>query len=299
MGAAQRHDPSGNAAAAARPAVSWRKRLRRLAEAARTERLLATEGLEIRALPGAGDSAVVVFGSLAGNFAKGGHLEFAGSASARGTRTSIFVRDTRKRWFQDPGAMEAVCETVAAYAARRGITRLMTLGDSMGGYGAVVFARPLGARVALAFSPQADVAPGAVPGDDRWMDLRAAIPQCALGPVDRWMGPEVSYYIFHGRMGPDILHWSRFPQGEHVHHFLMGGLQHSVAPVMKAEGRLAPIVELALADDAPALTALLAQNHGRPRGPGESHETNPNDWYRETGPQAAAGTAVHHQGEPT
>lgn len=293
------HNPAGGAAVAARPAVSWRKRLRRWGEAARTEPLLNTEGLEIRALPGQGDSAVVVFGSLAGNFAKGGHLEFAGSASGGGARTSIFVRDRRKRWFQDPGTMETVCRVVTGYAQRRGITQLMTLGDSMGGYGAVVFARPLGARLALAFSPQADVAPAAIPGDDRWLNLRAAIPECTLGPVGDWMGPDVSYYILHGRRGMDILHWSRFPQGHHIHHFLIGGMEHSVSPILKQEGRLAPIVELALADDAPALTALLAQNHGRPRGPGESRETNPNDWYRETGPQAAAGTAVHHQGEPT
>ena len=278
--------------------MSWRKRLRRWGEAVRTERLHASDGLEIRALPGNSDNAVVVFGSLGGNFAKGGHLEFAGSASGGGARSTIFVRDTRQRWFQDPGALQTVCDTVSAYAARRGITRLVTLGSSMGGYGAVVFARPLGAQVAVAFGPQADVAPGAIPGDERWMDLRAAIPDFALGSVDRWMGPEVSYYVFHGRMGPDILHWSRFPQGDHVHHFLIGGTQHSVAVAMKTAGQLRQVVDLALVDDAPALTALLAQNHGRPREPGETFDTNPNDWYRENGPRAAR-SAVHQQGEPT
>lgn len=68
-------------------------------------------------------------------------------------------------WFINPET-EALERAVAPVAAR--YDRVQALGYSMGGYGAFRFARALGLTGIVAVSPQATIAPGAVPEDRRY-----------------------------------------------------------------------------------------------------------------------------------
>lgn len=82
-------------------------------------------------------------------------------------------------WFinADTPALERALAPVAARYAR-----VQALGYSMGGYGAFRFARALGLTGVVAVSPQATIAPGAVPGDRRYA-AEAATFDAALGDL--------------------------------------------------------------------------------------------------------------------
>lgn len=269
--------------------MSWKKTLRRARDAALSRRLYRDGAVEISALRGEGETGIVVFTSLNDNFAQGGHLEFAGTASGGGRRPSVFVRDPRRSWFQDRDAMLRTVETVAAHWRGTGVRRIVTMGDSMGAYGAIVFARDLGADAALAFGPQYDVSRAAMPEDPRWKAERDAVAEFGLGCVEPWMSAAVDYYLLHGRQGPDILHWSRFPQGPNIHHYLLAGFGHAVAPQLKAKGQLGALLETVLAADTAAADRLLFSLGAARRRPGEDFRTRPNNWYRHRFPALMAG----------
>ena len=77
----------------------------------------------------------------------------------------IMLRTARNDWFVN--ADTARCETALARAAR-GYAAVHTLGWSMGGYGALRFARALGASRITVVSPQVSVHPDIVPFDRRY-----------------------------------------------------------------------------------------------------------------------------------
>jgi len=87
------------------------------------------------------------------------------SVFARLGHAQLSITSRCNDWFINDDT-EALERALAPVAARFG--RVHAMGYSMGGYGAFRFARALGLRRAVAISPQATIAPGAVPGDRRY-----------------------------------------------------------------------------------------------------------------------------------
>jgi|GEM_PF-5295229 len=170
-----------------------------------------------------------------------------------------------------------------------GVSRIMAVGGSMGAYGAMVFARDIGAASVLAFGPQYEVSLEGMADDPRWSEYRQKIPDHALGPVDPWLGDEVDYFALHGREGADIVHWTRFPVQENLHHYLMDHRWHDVPQWLKAEGKLRNCFELAMAGDRAGFQALMDEVGGQRRTADKTFETDPNDWLLSESPMAREG----------
>lgn len=87
------------------------------------------------------------------------------SSFARHGHAQLSITSRANDWFinAETEALEAALAPVVARFARS-----HALGYSMGGYGAFRFARALNLRHVVAISPQATIAPGAVPGDTRY-----------------------------------------------------------------------------------------------------------------------------------
>ncbi len=111
------------------------------------------------------------------------------------------------------------------------------------------------------------------------------------------MGEGTLYTIIHGRWGEaDILHWSAFPRGEMIDHYLLRDTPHDVTGRLRDEGLLFDVVEAAHARDRTAMGVLMSRVKGQLRLPGETAETHPNPWYKReilkiappAGPHAAA-----------
>lgn len=103
------------------------------------------------------------------DYRRTGRTEFSAanhsSGYARQGYGQLSIQSRRNDWFINPDTV-ALEQTLAAIAAR--YDRVQALGYSMGGYGALRFARALRLEKAVLVSPQATIAPEAVPFDLRY-----------------------------------------------------------------------------------------------------------------------------------
>lgn len=221
---------------------------------------------DIRVLEGHGDGGIVVFTSYHANAAKRGLLEFAASASHNGARHCLFVTDRRQGWFQGRTFSAAVLRVVSNYVARHRLRRLMTVGVSMGGYGALSYAADLGAKSALAFAPQYCPRPDTFPEDTRWAEARARIPEFSRAPLNSVMDSQIQYTLLHGRWNAeDKQHWQAFAQGPGIDHFLADNSNHDVIDPLRAAGVLYPVVDAAWEQDQTKMRRLMRQISAVPR----------------------------------
>jgi tetratricopeptide (TPR) repeat protein len=137
-----------------------------------TEILYRSPALEVRRVPaGNGRRQVVTFDSY--HEPPGFDRHGFGEAFFHGEGiTAIHVMSYGNDWFQY-AEMQSVLSLVREACA--GAERLMTYGSSMGGYAALRFAAAIGARSALALSPQYSIDRRKAPFETRWASDRRRI----------------------------------------------------------------------------------------------------------------------------
>lgn len=202
------------------------------------------EELRIAVYPGESEETVVSFTGI--GHAMGGvqtaefHRTLAPTDGSP-TCTMISVIDTRRRWYND-GLATTVTDAVNDLLQRSESRRTVALGNSMGGFGAIVFARRLlRCDLSIAFSPQSSVHPDIVPFEARWMQWRAGIETWDLPDAVAELDPSIRYEIFYGTEHPaDLLHAARFqdPPRANVRITMIPGCAHTVPAHLKAQGQL-------------------------------------------------------------
>jgi pimeloyl-ACP methyl ester carboxylesterase len=176
-----------------------------------------------------------------------------------------FIIDKAKSWFNATAADILPILRAETASARR----VVTLGNSMGGFGAAYFAGLLPrCDRAIAFAPQFAVSPGAIPPEEyRWAALRNAIQDHRIDHALDHQAPGRRYMLFCGaRSGLDRAHAERFKAvgGDAVDVFLVANGRHDVAAALKASGGLHALLDLLIdreAVDPDAVRDLLAA-HG-------------------------------------
>lgn len=172
--------------------------------------------------------------------------EFVKHGAQGGINHVLFVSDTNRSWFNGAGVFDEITAFVQEYKAAQGIERVITFGNSMGGYGAIQFARALGADVCLALSPQYSANPVDIPNETRWRDWRDQIEDFIMPPLAELISPDATYFILNGEAEKERQHYAQFPQGENIHHYLLQGVGHAVGRRLKETGQLKKTVRLAL-----------------------------------------------------
>lgn len=212
--------------------------------------LVETPDLLIRHLPGAGESLTVIFSSIGGEGEASHRDEFVGVGSEAGRNHVLFVTDRKRSWYSRPGLQQQVVETVLTFKDRSGSSDVVTLGNSMGGHGAMLFAKRLGARAAIAFAPQYSLSP-AVLTENRWDHYRPHMTESLLADLGDWVdGSFLSYAIFGNQRRADDQHMRRLTALAGTAVWQVFGAGHSVARVLKERGKLAQSVR-AMRDEAP------------------------------------------------
>ncbi|MHB8234605.1 MAG: hypothetical protein ACYDHT_08125 [Solirubrobacteraceae bacterium] len=164
----------------------------------------------------------------------------------------MFVRDLHQAWYhrgiprQHAKTLEAVADRLRTVIEPHGVRRLVTIGNSSGGYAALVFGALLEADTVLAFAPQTTLDPDAMLAlgdrrweahlrgllasgrmDERWLDLRSALP-AVLQERTR------AQIYFNERLEVDRLHAERlagvpgvrlFRFGHNTGHYLVNTLR--------------------------------------------------------------------------
>lgn len=207
---------------------------------------------------GTSETLVIAFSSIGHDPTRPPSPEFIGSAIAGG-RPALFVTDAERTWTHAPGFAEVLQDAVATLRARQPITRIVTVGKSMGAFCALVAGEILKADAVLAFSPQYRIDDG---HEKRWREWTDRI-----SPKTRPVPPLPEGWVIlcHG-LQDDAIHAQNFPQRDGVDHLLFFGHTHSgLTAHLKSSGHLWGIVDAAAKGDRRRLLRLAIAAGGRRR----------------------------------
>lgn len=200
--------------------------------------------MEITHQPGDGREAVVSFAGT--GMALGGIQmeEFRKSLSGRRNEI-LFVKDKRRHWYNATFArIVSVLNRVLDHMA---ITDTVTIGNSMGGFGAIAFAGHLkNCRSALAFSPQSCVDPTIVPWENRYTEHTGTVEHWSGLDATRMLSRDVGYTLLFGSADAlDIRHARRFlvDQFPTLSVYVVDGVGHDLAAELKRRGRLQDVID--------------------------------------------------------
>lgn len=196
------------------------------------------------------------------------------SRSARIVRDVYFVNDLSRSWYNT--VHTAIVDILAPRLAGR---RVVTLGNSMGGFGALLFAgRFETCDTAVAFVPQFSVDPRIVPFEDRWPEHTGrirhfAVPTCL--PAAACRGGRRAYVFFGDSSRNDARQAELLLEAAETgtHLFTIQGGTHEVAAQLKQRNVLADLLETAIdlsrgPDDVGGVLSAYGLVHSRtsPRG---------------------------------
>ena len=206
------------------------------------------------------DTLLIAFGGMRGQLGMPPFEFFKATAGLPVKR--LFVRDLRQAWYHRgiPGhgeTLEEVARGLGAIASRGGARRLIVTGNSAGGYAAMVFGSILGADAAVCFAPQSVIDPDALGAigddrwgqvhelaaagdlDERWADLRTALPLSGAG--------KTRYMLFYdGSYELDRAHAERLADVAGVELYPRSRGRHGVAAEMRESGELSRVLESAI-----------------------------------------------------
>ncbi|MEL7689621.1 hypothetical protein [Citromicrobium bathyomarinum] len=176
-----------------------------------------------------------------------GAEEFVGSTRREG-HTALFVSDLQRSWYNGfpPEHLQTI---LRPYVEGR---RVITLGNSMGGFGAIWAAQWLGAERAIAFAPQFSVHPDIVPGETRWTEWRNRISEWRVPSLLDSFADGTDYFVFHG--DADSEHYHQFPERPNILNVVIADSGHGPAAKLKEAGVLGEVFAQCLSGKDPRPT---------------------------------------------
>jgi len=205
-------------------------------------------------LPGRSTKLVLVFTSIRREALHPDRLEFRGVASDQGRNHVLFINDRERSWYSVPGLRDRIAEIVRHCVAEHGIEEIWAIGNSMGGYGAILFSDRLRISQVVAFVPQILMTPEML-AQPNWANYVAPIRE----GVERDLVPimataDCRFHIVTGdRFADDILQMGHLrntlPDAPQVRIVIAPGQSHYVARWLKNQGQLASLVSALWAGD--------------------------------------------------
>ncbi|MEJ8560542.1 hypothetical protein QTO30_04370 [Yoonia sp. GPGPB17] len=145
-----------------------------------------------------------------------------------------------------PVLPELISSEIESIKSTEEIDEVVALGNSMGGFMALVLPQYTPVQRVVAISPQFSVHPDIVPEEERWAYWRQRI-RCFrhqdIGGIDV---EKRGYFILHGGTKNENLHWGRFPSIPNLHHYILQGKGHAVVVAMKGSGLMRDVLHLAI-----------------------------------------------------
>lgn len=141
----------------------------------------------------------------------------------------VFITDKKRSWgnsidFNELASLVSpFCDGASTYA----------IGNSMGGFLAIVMSSYVRIDCVVAFVPQFSVCPQIVPWETRWTEYRSQIIDYHIQDVAASFVSGTRYVLFSGGRGLDRRQARHFPVSENIHHFIFPKIEHSVAIDLK------------------------------------------------------------------
>lgn len=187
-------------------------------------------------LPGQAQQAVIAFTGI--GLKLGGIQQHEFQASLDGARDVYFVTDHRRSWYN--GCDQTIVTVLTRHLNQRGTTRVITLGNSMGGFGAIAFAGRLpNVAVAIAFVPQSSIKPQIAGFDRRYAGFARKVAEWTLPDAVACLRDGIRYHVILGDSNPaDTQHAQRLAEAGvgTVDLHVIRGSDHKVAAHLKRSG---------------------------------------------------------------
>lgn len=224
--------------------------------------ILARPPYHVNAVFGPVPGLILAFSSIGHDPAQIPSPEFVGAATAGG-RSALFIADHSRSWTNARGFADLLHEAVEIGRRQAAPGPVLTLGQSMGGFAALVAAEHLAPDAVLAFGPQSGIGAAAPPAETRWAGWTAALAGAPRLRAPLPPGPRIT--LMHGLID-DRAQALAFPRQAGTDHILFPDLGHSgLCPHLKTRGCLAGLVEAAVQGDRRRLLRIAASAGGRLR----------------------------------
>jgi len=207
---------------------------------------IATEDHEVAYMRGTGNRLVVSLGGVGTKPNEMPPFEFVGTASQGGENHVILVTERARTWMNSPDLPEAIVKEIETVVAREAIDEVVALGNSMGGFMALVLPTLTRVHTVVALSPQFSMHPKVVPEEARWQKWRRRFPTYRFRQVP---APQegTRYVVLHGDTPEERIHWARFPQAPKTfNHFILRGESHDLVKALKKLDIMRPLLERAM-----------------------------------------------------
>lgn len=150
----------------------------------------------------------------------------------------IFITDTTRSW-SNALDYRKIKELIAPYIDGK---EVHSIGNSMGGFNAIVSTHHIATKTCISFSPQFSINPEHVPWERRWRNYSSQINNFSVDNAGTFINERTCYYIFSGGEGLDFKHAKMFPVKKNVFHRAVKNVEHNVAQTMKEKGILGDVI---------------------------------------------------------
>ena len=118
----------------------------------------------------------------------------------------IWITDKKRSWGNNLN-IKKISSAVKKFSENR---KIYIIGNSMGGFLAILFSKFLEAKKVIAFSPQFSVCPDIVPDEKRWMNHRQSIDEYRYKDLSDSFDRNTKYALLIGDGQHEDIHYSKF-----------------------------------------------------------------------------------------
>lgn len=118
----------------------------------------------------------------------------------------IWITDKKRSWGNNLN-LEKVYNIIKNLIASR---EVFVIGNSMGGFLAILFSSILNAKKVLSFVPQYSVSPNIVPSEKRWMKYRKEIKRFEYEDLTPYFSKDTDYGVLLGSGDKEEIHYQKF-----------------------------------------------------------------------------------------
>lgn len=158
----------------------------------------------------------------------------------------LFVRDMGQRWYQyEAKVVDGVAQAIRDAARRAGARRLICLGNSMGGFGALLFGSIIGADAILAVGAQSGISPDVMEevGDRRYRQFLTGVAAFPFGDLLKLEPAKGQVTLCYGADNrPDCAHAARLLRSWTAESMPVPRAGHNAAKVLRERGELIPLI---------------------------------------------------------
>jgi hypothetical protein len=146
--------------------------------------------------------------------------------------TAIFIIDKTRSWGNID--WELLSKVISPYLVNK---RVFTIGNSMGGFYAILASRHFLIDKVISFVPQYSVHKSIVPRENRWSMYTKRIRDWKYISLEGSFNDKTEYHIFFGNDQSDAVHKKLFPKQENIIMHVYAG-NHYIVKDLKAKGLL-------------------------------------------------------------